>query len=189
MGPLTLEGLVLIALLFVIIIAGYYFVRVLKNAAAILLSLKKIMEANVDNINKMMNDFPAIVENVTGISGDAQKIVESLKEEQKVVDGVLKDVSETVGSVSATAQAINEDVFSKVKALVNAMVMVLNMIIKRSKFADSSQFEDDASTEGLSPSADFSAVVSRFAVSDTRYSGGKSCTPRYIGSMSLSCVK
>ncbi|MCL2164182.1 MAG: hypothetical protein FWH55_07280 [Oscillospiraceae bacterium] len=151
MYPLTLIDLLAIAALVVTIVAGFLLVKLLSSAGGVLSSLNRILKNNRKSIDSVLKDLPKITENVTEISSDAQVIVAALKEEQKVIEDVIRDVSDTVGAVSATAQAINEDVFSKVKALFKALAMLVNIILKRTGTADGSDSPGgDASDEGLS---------------------------------------
>ena len=129
---LTLRDLTLMTILFVTVVGGIFLIRVLGQLGSVLSLLRKTLKDNKDNINSILKDMPKITEKAAEISSDAQVVVAALKEEQKVIDSTIQDISETIGAVSATAQAINEDVFSKVKALFSALSIVINMIAKRS---------------------------------------------------------
>ena len=161
MQGLTLKDLVLIAALFVTIVGGIFLIRLLKNAGALLLSLKRILDNNNDNINSIMKDLPKITEKTAEITSDTQLIVSAFKEEQKAIDRVLQDVSETVGSVSATIQALNDDVFTRIKGLFNALIMLIKMITKMGRTKDSDLTDDGDLSDERGSKASFSKKEAR----------------------------
>ena len=147
MGPLSLGDLTLIVVLFVTVIAGFFLIRALSHFGGILAIMKKTLDNNSESIDKMLNDIPKITEKAAEISSDAQVIVSALKEEQKVLDGTLKDISETIGAVSTTAKTINDDLFSKIKALFNALALLVNIILKKAGAKENGSDDDDG-TDG-----------------------------------------
>ena len=148
--PLSLGDLTLIVVLFVTVIAGFFLVRALSHFGGILSSIKRTLDKNYENINSIINDIPKITEKAAEISSDAQVIVAALKEEQKVIDVALKDIGETIGAVSATAKTINEDLFSKIKALLSALAFVVNTIMKRAGAKENDMLEDNSQDGSLS---------------------------------------
>ena len=130
--PLTLGDLTLIVVLFVTVIAGFFLIRVLSHIGGILSTIKKTLKSNSENLNSIIGDIPKITEKVAEISKDAQVIVSALKEEQKVLDVAINDVGKLISAVSSTAQAINDDLLSKIKAVFNALAFLVNSIMKKS---------------------------------------------------------
>ena len=148
--PLSLGDLTLIVVLFVTLIAGFFLIRALNHFGGILAAIKKTLNSNSENINSIIKDIPKITEKAAEISVDAQVIIAALKEEQKVLDVAINDVGKTISAISSTAQTINEDLLSKIKAVFSALAFLVNSIMKKTDSKDDDQGEADSQDSNIS---------------------------------------
>ena len=120
----TYGDLGLIAVFAVIVIAGFYLIRVLANLGSALRGINKLINKNVENLDKIIKDLPKITENAAAITDLAADIAENVKNEQELLDDLLENVVDTVESVSDLARAFNEDLIGGVKKLAGTLSTV-----------------------------------------------------------------
>lgn len=88
--------------------------------------IKIIITKNEKNIDETMERVPKVLQNVEEISG-------VVNEEVKNLQGVVKNIEETVEYTAAAAQGINEDVLEPVRELFQIISLIAGMLPSKKK--------------------------------------------------------
>lgn len=93
----------------------------------ILDQINKIIVKNEKNIDESIESLPKVLNNVEQISG-------VVNEEIKHLQGVVKNIEETVGYTAATAQGISEDILEPIGDLFQIISLITGILpIKKKK--------------------------------------------------------
>ncbi|SET65877.1 hypothetical protein SAMN05660297_03060 [Natronincola peptidivorans] len=88
--------------------------------------IKQIITKNEKNIDETMERIPKVLHNVEEISG-------IVNEEIKHVQGVVKNIEDTVGYTASAAQGINEDILEPIRELFQVVSLVREMFPSKKK--------------------------------------------------------
>ena len=134
-GYVTLTDLGIIAVFFVIVVAGVFLIRALAQLGNSLRAINKLIKNNSENIDKVIKDLPAIsghassiAENAVTLTEQATELAEGLLDDQELVETALENVGGFIEEVADTARAINEDLLGGIKRLAGTISTVVKLL-------------------------------------------------------------
>lgn len=130
-GYLSLRDVGWLAVFITVVVAGIFLIRVLINLGGALGALNKLISKNASSIDRLLKALPAISENAVTITDAATDVVENLRNEQELIEGVIENVGDTIESVATTARAINEDFLGSIKKLAKTLMTLVGFISKK----------------------------------------------------------
>jgi DNA-binding transcriptional MerR regulator len=134
---ITYKDLGLIIVFVVAVIAGLFLIRALRQLGCVLKKINRLIGENSDNFDKTAKALPILAENVLAITGEVQEISEKLSNEQDMIDGTLRNIGDTVGLITDTVQAVNDDVFSGVRKIAGLLAAIFRLVTKKGPEAGS----------------------------------------------------
>ncbi|MDR3120289.1 MAG: hypothetical protein LBU58_02975 [Clostridiales bacterium] len=145
----TYRDLGLLAVFFVIVVAGIFLIRALAHLGGILSETKKLFKDNAEGIDKLLKTLPELTENAATLSEQAIGIAEALSREQEMAEDALFDIGETVGLVADTARTIHDDVFEGVKKLAGLIAALIGLFTGKKGKSEAAPGEGGAGPAGV----------------------------------------
>lgn len=111
-------------ILFVLgVILAAYLLILITNLNRSVITFKKILKENEENISKTLKDAPVISKNLA-------EITQTVKEEVKVAENALGSLKETFELTAATASTLKNDIFGKINGIVGLFELIKNIFFK-----------------------------------------------------------
>jgi len=122
-STISLKDLGLVLIIIAAIVAFVYLIILIRNLNESVKTFKSLILGNKENIDKTLKDLPVITDNLVEISSTARNELQS-------VEAAIHNITETVEATAATANSIRNDLFGKIKGLVELIDTLRRIFFK-----------------------------------------------------------